>query len=48
MIERVVFHRLITDFEEKALRVDNSAEKRRARLYQMKLGVEVVVNQRKS
>ena len=34
MTESVVFHRLITDFEENALKVDDSEGRRRARLYQ--------------
>ena len=33
MIESFVFHRLITDFEEKALRVDDSEGNYRARSY---------------
>ena len=34
MIESVAFHRLITDFEEKALKEDGSEGRRRARSYQ--------------
>ena len=33
MIQSVAFHRLITDFEEKALREDGSEGRRRARSY---------------
>ena len=42
MIESVVFHRLITDFEEKSLRVDDSEESCRVRLYQDEAGVQAV------
>ena len=35
MTESAVFHWLITDFEENALRVDDSEGRRRARLYQV-------------
>ena len=34
MIESVAFHRLITDFEENGVRVDDPEGRRRARLYQ--------------
>ena len=34
MVESVVFHRLITNFEEKALKVYDSEKRRRARPYQ--------------
>ena len=34
MIESVIFHRLTADFEKKALRVDDSERRRRARSYQ--------------
>ena len=36
MIESFVFHQLITNFEERALRMDDSEGRRRARLYQDK------------